>query len=257
MYMRLAFAVAAHLEPEVLVIDEVLAVGDAEFQKKCLGKMSDIAQSGRTVLFVSHNMNAIEELCTRVLLLNKGTVNQLSSDVRSVITHYLKSDDVNATQWINSGNEFPNPYFQPLSFKIVDKNGMDMPMPLRNDDDFYVQLEGKVEQLDPALTIGCAVYSETGELLFWSYQTDVAEENWPKLQEGVCILRGKLPAHLLNEGSYRLELTGGLHFRQWLFEPKVSAPSINIEIQGGLSTSPYWMSKRPGLLAPVLVWNIT
>lgn len=256
MYMRLAFAVAAHLEPEVLVIDEVLAVGDAEFQKKCLGKMSDIAQSGRTVLFVSHNMNAIEELCTRVLLLNKGTVNQLSSDVRSVITHYLKSDDVNATKWVNSGNEFPNPYFQPLSFKIVDRNGMDMPMPLRNDDDFYVQLEGKVEQLDPALTIGCAVYSETGELLFWSYQTDVAEENWPKLQTGLCVLRGKLPERLLNQGGYRIEFVASLHFREWILQPGLNAPSIQIEINGGLSESPYWMVKRPGLIAPVIEWKL-
>ena len=72
MYMRLAFAVAAHLEPEILVVDEVLAVGDAEFQKKCLGKMSDVAKGGRTVLFVSHNMGAIQTLCTRVCLLRQG-----------------------------------------------------------------------------------------------------------------------------------------------------------------------------------------
>ena len=72
MYVRLAFAVAAHLEPEILVVDEVLAVGDAEFQKKCLGKMSEVATGGRTVLFVSHNMAAIESFCQRALLLNHG-----------------------------------------------------------------------------------------------------------------------------------------------------------------------------------------
>lgn len=74
MYMRLAFAVAAHLEPEVLVVDEVLAVGDAEFQKKCLGKMSEVAKGGRTVLFVSHNMAAVESLCTRAIVLERGTI---------------------------------------------------------------------------------------------------------------------------------------------------------------------------------------
>ena len=75
MYVRLAFAVAAHLEPEILIVDEVLAVGDAQFQKKCLGKMQDVSrQEGRTVLFVSHNMSAITSLCNRVILLNKGTV---------------------------------------------------------------------------------------------------------------------------------------------------------------------------------------
>ncbi len=74
MYLRLAFAVAAHLEPEILLVDEVLAVGDAEFQKKCLGKMGDVAQEGRTVLFVSHNMPAVQALCPRAILLRKGTV---------------------------------------------------------------------------------------------------------------------------------------------------------------------------------------
>ncbi len=75
MYVRLAFAVAAHLEPEILIVDEVLAVGDAEFQKKCLGKMDEVAGGGRTVLFVSHNMAAINKLCTRAVLLERGTQN--------------------------------------------------------------------------------------------------------------------------------------------------------------------------------------
>ena len=91
MYVRLAFAVAAHLEPEILVVDEVLAVGDAEFQKKCLGKMSDVAAEGRTVLFVSHNMAAISAFCQRVLLLNGGRL-QGSGEPAEVISSYLMSD---------------------------------------------------------------------------------------------------------------------------------------------------------------------
>jgi lipopolysaccharide transport system ATP-binding protein len=85
MYVRLAFAVAAHLEPEILVVDEVLAVGDAEFQKKCLGKMQDVAGQGRTVLFVSHNMSAIEQMCSRCILLRSGaiTVDGLPAEVLS------------------------------------------------------------------------------------------------------------------------------------------------------------------------------
>ena len=88
MYVRLAFAVAAHLEPEILVVDEVLAVGDAEFQKKCLGKMSDVAQEGRTVLFVSHNMAAIKSLCDRAILLDKGITN-LDDSAEKVVKYYL------------------------------------------------------------------------------------------------------------------------------------------------------------------------
>lgn len=88
MYLRLAFAVAAHLEPEILIVDEVLAVGDAQFQKKCLGKMGEVAQNGRTVLFVSHNMAAIRSLCQRVIWLNKGTVLK-DGPSASIVNEYL------------------------------------------------------------------------------------------------------------------------------------------------------------------------
>src|SRR5205085_12170625 len=91
MYVRLAFAVAAHLEPEILIIDEVLAVGDAEFQKKCLGKMGSLATGeGRTVLFVSHNMEAIIRLCNKAILLDKGSIVKYG-DVNSTVNTYLNS----------------------------------------------------------------------------------------------------------------------------------------------------------------------
>lgn len=88
MYVRLAFAVAAHLEPEILIVDEVLAVGDAEFQKKCLGKMKDVSNQGRTVLFVSHNMVAVEALCTRGIYLKDGTV-FFDSGIRNIVREYF------------------------------------------------------------------------------------------------------------------------------------------------------------------------
>jgi lipopolysaccharide transport system ATP-binding protein len=88
MYVRLAFAVAAHLEPEILVVDEVLAVGDAEFQKKCLGKMQDVAKGGRTVLFVSHNMSAVRSLCSRGFLLKKGRI-ELTKTLEDCVAAYL------------------------------------------------------------------------------------------------------------------------------------------------------------------------
>jgi lipopolysaccharide transport system ATP-binding protein len=91
MYMRLAFAIAAHLDPEILLVDEVLAVGDSQFQKKCLGKMGDVARSGRTVLFVSHNMSAIQALCSRALLLKDGRL-VASGDPDVVVAEYLRSD---------------------------------------------------------------------------------------------------------------------------------------------------------------------
>jgi len=91
MYVRLAFAVAAHLEPEILVVDEVLAVGDAGFQKKCLGKMGDVAKEGRTVLFVSHNMVAVRKLCPSAILLERGCITAEGPTDR-VVARYLTSD---------------------------------------------------------------------------------------------------------------------------------------------------------------------
>src|SRR5690606_14235978 len=91
MYLRLAFAVAAHLEPEILIVDEVLAVGDASFQKKCLGKMGDVARQGRTVLFVSHNMDAVQRLCSRAIMLEHGRV-VVEGPTASVVSRYLSRD---------------------------------------------------------------------------------------------------------------------------------------------------------------------
>lgn len=258
MYVRLAFAVAAHLEPEILVVDEVLAVGDAEFQKKCLGKMGQVGSEGRTVLFVSHNMNAINQLCKSAMFLDRGEIRRFSAEVREVTRKYSSVTDEGRTpaKWQSSGNEFANPWFKPLQFQITDQQGNELVMPVHNDQEIWVTLEAEIAELDPALTIGYAIYSEDGTPLYWSYQTDDSEPNWPRLEKGVCTLRSKIPRRLLNEGDYRLDLLGGLHFRKWLFEPGKNVPSISLQIRGGLSDSPYWMARRPGVLAPALRWEI-
>ena len=261
MYMRLAFAVAAHLEPEILVVDEVLAVGDASFQKKCLGKMGEVSSGGRTVLFVSHQMNAIEQLCSRVLLLDKGGIKTDSCDLRSVIRDYMFGSDDEETsaqaQWTRNDGQFDNAWFLPHRIYLANRDGTPMPMPASNDADIWMHVEAEATALDPALTIGYAIYSEGGELLYWSYQTDSAPAEWPIMKCGRFTLRGQIPARLLNEGVYRVELIGGLHHRQWLFEPGKSAPQVFLTIQGGLSDSPLWTVKRPGLLAPVLKWSLS
>ena len=126
MYVRLAFSVAAHMEPDILIIDEVLAVGDAEFQKKCLGKMDEVSKKeGRTVLFVSHNMNAIEQLCNRVVLLEKGKLIKDSYDVGSVVREYVYGNggDSLANEWVNTRGEHKNNYFIPSRLVLVDNSG--------------------------------------------------------------------------------------------------------------------------------------
>ena len=257
MYVRLAFAVAAHLEPEILIIDEVLAVGDAAFQKKCLGKMGEVAKRGRTVLFVSHNMNAIENLCGSCILLEKGKIERSGGSVHEIISNYLfgSEQDV-ASLWVNDGSQFDNPWFKPIKFYATDESGRAITNSIDNNQSVHITIECYVEEIDPSLTVGYAIYDSDGILLYWSYQTDTDEDRWPEIHQGVNILKSNIPPHFLNEGNYVIELTGGLHFRQWLFEPRVSSPLIKINIQGGLSNSPYWMMRRPGILAPIMPWSI-
>jgi lipopolysaccharide transport system ATP-binding protein len=123
MFVRLAFAVAAHLEPEILIIDEVLAVGDAEFQKKCMGKMKDVAGEGRTVLFVSHTMGAISSLCSRCILMSRGEViaNGTPSDVIS--TYYRGDKDSPSSADFTQGRKISGEGATLLSAQITESNG--------------------------------------------------------------------------------------------------------------------------------------
>jgi lipopolysaccharide transport system ATP-binding protein len=119
-----------------------------------------------------------------------------------------------------------------------------------------VYIEGHVEQTDPTLNMGYAIYSGDGQLLYWSVTTDQAEEQWPRLKQGPCTVRSLIPSRFLNEGDYRLELIVSLFCKQYICCPQQSAPSIFMQIRGGLSDSPYWRWKRPGLLGPVIPWQV-
>lgn len=251
MYLRLAFAVASHLEPDILLVDEVLAVGDAAFQQKCCGKMGEVAKQGRTVLFVSHQMNAIRSLCSRCLLLAQGQVVDSGTAAR-IITEYMHLD-VSDAEWIHGAQpNLDNPYFAPTRFAVVDRQMNTILRPVRADDVYGVLVEGVSEIPDIALTVGFAVYASTGELLFWSLHTDGRADEWPEIQLGHNRLFCEMPKNFLNEGDYRFELILSLHYREWLSQPGVNAPTIRFAIRGGLSESPYWMAARPGVLAPIL-----
>ncbi|HEY4500593.1 MAG TPA: ABC transporter ATP-binding protein, partial [Candidatus Paceibacterota bacterium] len=146
MYVRLAFSVAAHMEPDILLVDEVLAVGDTEFQKKCLGKMEEVTKKqGRTILFVSHNMAAIERICNRCILIEKGHVKKDSTDVREVIKEYLHSTE-GATEnsyWLNPNNgRFENDWWKPLEIYLSDKNGRPCDASVRNDSRVELVIKG-------------------------------------------------------------------------------------------------------------------
>lgn len=136
MYVRLAFAVAAHLEPEILVVDEVLAVGDAEFQKKCLGKMNEVSkQDGRTVIFVSHQLSAITQLCTKSLLLFKGSLIK-QGNTREVIDHYLESGN-SQFEIIDRPDDFEGRHFKKIYMTDIDLN---VKMDYRYDEEIFVKV---------------------------------------------------------------------------------------------------------------------
>jgi lipopolysaccharide transport system ATP-binding protein len=258
MYVRLAFAVAAHLDSDILIADEVLAVGDAEFQKKALGKMQDLSTGqGRTVLFVSHNMGAVKNLCNCGVILQNGRIVAESSNILELTKTYLQnSQEKISCEWHNDGKEFDNPYFKPIDFYLADAEGKIIDESIGSDSTCWVYISGEVKEVDNTLCVGYVIHNDDGVLLYWSYQIDVEQKDWPKLHTGVCKLKSKIPEHLLNEGDYRLELVSCLYYRFWINESGINAPSIQLSIRGGLSDSPYFPEKRSGIIAPIIPWNL-
>jgi lipopolysaccharide transport system ATP-binding protein len=257
MYVRLAFSVASHLEPEILVVDEVLAVGDAAFQKKCLGKMDDVSKEGRTVLFVSHNMGAVQSLCTKALLLENGTLKK-EGDVYSVVRYYLAGESTGEdTVWLASRHDArsKNDILTPLRLALLDRNGNTLPSTVRRDEEVYVDLEFDLHQQDNALTIGISVFDQRGFHLFRSLHTDTYESLESKLRVGNNRIRMRMPMEILNEGDYTVVLDGGLQKIQWLYHHDRSDISVKFSVSGGISRSPFWLHGRSGLLAPIIHWE--
>jgi len=257
MYMRLAFAVAAYLETEILLVDEVLAVGDAAFQKKCLSKIGDVATQGRTVLFVSHNMGAIQALCSKAMLIESGRL-AAQGEVKDIVKIYLtESKDSLKTYW--SANEqktvFKNEILTPIRLSLLDKTRNKIQSIVPRDTEVYLELEFDLHRLDNALTIGFSLFNQEGFHVFRSLHTDTAEDTHPVLSIGRNTISTRLPTEVLNEGDYWIVLDGGLHNIRWLFNPMKSDIGLRFSLSGGLSQSPFWINARQGVIAPILSWT--
>lgn len=250
MYVRLAFAVAAHLEPEILIVDEVLAVGDAEFQKKCLGKMEQVGQDGRTVLFISHNMAAIQRLCEKTIYLSQGKIKLKDDSYRCIKRYLLENSETGRV--INFNNSNSNISIIELSF--IDQQGEVITRPINRTSQVFIKLKFELKELCNGLTIGYALYNECGEELFWSYQTDPPKYLWPKIKKGINEIITCVPTASLNEGTYYAQCIGGIHNKEWYYPPR-SGDMISIHLLGDFTESPYWTSRRPGLIAPKTFWK--
>lgn len=255
MYLRLAFAVAAHLEPEILVVDEVLAVGDAEFQKKCLGKMGDVAQQGRTVLFVSHNMSAILRLTQEAIVLNKGQL-IMRAPTQEAVDYYLSSGQAQAGQRIWEADEVPasSQPFRPISLKIMNRSGKAVDT-VRSAEPVTVEFEYQLDAPVTGLRVGMYLSTMRGEYVLTSFDTDAPNlfEKFDARTAGRYISRAEIPADIFNEGRYTIGVNASsFGVRRYFMDE--NAIAFNVDITGAPGT--HWPEPRVGPVRPRLNWKI-
>jgi lipopolysaccharide transport system ATP-binding protein len=228
MYVRLAFAVAAHLDSDILIADEVLAVGDAEFQKKALGKMQDLSTGqGRTVLFVSHNMAAVKNLCNCGVALERGRIKEESQNIDTLISSYLGKNENKLNFWENKG-EFNDPNFIPLKMYLMNVSKSIITSIENTDEDIYLYIEYEIKQPEDMTNIGISFQNANEELIFSSWLRDFENR---KLQVGKNNFFIKLPITDLNTGDYTIALHAGVHHIKYIIcpgqEPKIYFSIIN------------------------------
>lgn len=246
MYVRLAFAVAAHLESEILIVDEVLAVGDADFQKKCLGKMGDISKGeGRTVLFVSHNMAAVKSLCSKGIVLENGLVKNISP-VESAVAYYLNGDAETQNKKSFS-SDYDKADFTLHEIGLNPQGGT-------SDDvlDEYQKLELNTRitiKSDKKLHLTFVLNNEVGEPLFTFSH---AGANLP-IGKGLNNIKCIFPEGFLNIGAYYLSLYIIENSKSTLFS---ETDILSFNVQEGERGLGAWMGKEPGFIKPRFDWII-
>ncbi len=240
MQLRLAFAVAAHLEPEILLIDEVLAVGDAEFQKKCLGKMNEVSRSGRTILFVSHNMGAVAQLCSKGILLEGGKTAYIGS-IDGAIRAYMQQ--VSEDQLIWEGQHAPSEQVRIHRVSVQPTEAM---LQISTKDELEVVIDFEV--LQPANNVSFEIWCryEDGTLLFCSYTPllDLTLKN----RRAVC----RIPANLLNEGHHTLDIGLSTNFMYALLKIE---NALSFSVQKHVTEQDF-TGKDPGVMRPILGWRV-
>lgn len=249
MYLRLAFAVAAHLEPEVLIVDEVLAVGDAEFQRKCLGKMGEVAGEGRTVLFVSHNMAAVRTLCSRALLLDGGEL-VADAGVEEVVDDYVTLGTTPGAEIVWDPAVAPqSPELRFVAARILDDQ--DRPAStLDSRDDFAISVEYEVLRPLQGLRIG--FFMQNAEEVAVCGSNDPEAPLRPERAPGRYASRCVFPGATLNAGRYRVYF--GADVRPY-HSALVSTPyCLSFEIEDVEGHGPF-SERLPGIVRPRLKWS--
>ena len=255
MYLRLAFAVAAHLEPEILVVDEVLAVGDAEFQRKCLGKMNDVAAQGRTVLFVSHNMSAVLRLTQEAIVMQKGQL-VLRGTTSEAVDHYLATGQSQAGEREWEAEEVPANAapFTPISLRLLDSKGK-VADTVRSVEATTLEMKYTLSAPVTGLRVGFYLNTIRGEYVFTSFDVDDADEYEKQTvrQPGTYISRCTLPADLLNEGRYIIGVNASsFGVKRYFMDENALGFSVDPSGAPGMQ----WAEQRQGPIRPRLEWTI-
>lgn len=251
MYVRLAFAVAAHLEPEILIVDEVLAVGDAQFQKKCLGKMEEVGKEGRTVLFVSHNMAAIRNLCCRAVIL-KGGEKMVDKDVDSVINQYLSyGQEVRVSEVIWDGSDLPSCAEMELrSIRVLGPSGVPLSV-YDASKPIDIEIGFKVKEPIKGMRIILSLLTNQGEVAFSTTNHKLTADMEYAL--GDYKVKCTIPADLLNSISYFVRVHVGQPGVKVLISAKEYLGFI-VEGSGGHGSS--FTEQWPGVVAPKMNWEV-
>ncbi len=254
MVVRLGFAVAAHLEPEILIVDEVLAVGDAEFQKKAVGKIRDVANnSGRTVLFVSHNMASVRSLCTKGLLLENGTVKDMG-DTDYIIDEYLKTTQEIQTEQYFEGNEAPgNQYIKLRHVAIVGEGGQNIAT-AGIDQRIGVRLEYEVLKECEAFNPVIHVSNEMGVELFVSHNTHKMSRD--NVRTGMYRTTLWLPENLMQAGDTLFGFSCHHYTPDYPLFKKVDVAKITyLDSLSSCTRNEDYRGPLPGVMRPHVEWD--
>lgn len=256
MYVRLAFSVAAHLEPEILMMDEVLAVGDAAFQQKCLDKMRDIRQQGRTILFVSHDMTAITRLCKRVVLLENGRV-ACDGEPSEVVNRYLRSTFKTGPlrEWVDAAEAPGDDVVRLRRVRVHNENSETISaVDIRKR--FGIELTYEVRQEGHRLVPVVEFYNEEGTELFSSHD---ATSEWRRLKRPRATYTSTvwIPGNLLAEGSLIGHASVMSHYPSTIvhaYERNAVAFQV-VDSPAGDSARGDYVGPMPGLVRPLLSWT--
>ncbi|TAK44758.1 MAG: ATP-binding cassette domain-containing protein [Saprospiraceae bacterium] len=256
MYVRLAFAVAAHLDPEILLVDEVLAVGDAEFQKKCLGKMGDISQTGRTVFFVSHNMSSILRLSKRVLLISKGTIENLGQPEKVVDSYFkIGTDSLSHREWINNQDAPGNDMIRIRSVRVINEHMQTIEtVDIRKKTGIEIIFEQI--QLGEPIVPTISLYNKEGQHVLIAIDTNNFWENPCEIGFHTCT--AWIPGNLLNEGRLSVSIALNTHSSGAAIRQAVVRDVVVFQVLDPLvgdSAKGRFTGKWGGAVTPLLEWS--